>query len=117
MQAGWTPKAGGTCRSPTSPTSPTCKRRARATSGRANRSGLTWRRPMSELLVHGAGAPRADGTILEVTPQSARWRYVGFEVVSLVAGVIVRRDTGDRELCVVVVEGTATVSSEHGRWR
>jgi 5-deoxy-glucuronate isomerase len=71
---------------------------------------------MSELLVHSA-APRADGTILEVTPESAGWRYVGFEVVSLGPGAIARRETGDRELCAVVVSGTVMVSSEHGQWR
>ena len=70
---------------------------------------------MSELLVHRTAA-RADGTILEVTPESAAWRYVGFEVLSLVAGAVARRDTADRELCAVVISGTATVSSEHGRW-
>ncbi|HEX4673090.1 MAG TPA: 5-deoxy-glucuronate isomerase, partial [Solirubrobacteraceae bacterium] len=71
---------------------------------------------MSELLVHPAAAAGADGTILEVTPESAGWRYVGFEVVSLGAGVVARRDTGDRELCAVVISGTANVSSEHGGW-
>jgi len=71
---------------------------------------------MSELLVHGGGAPGADRTILQVTPESAGWRYVGFEVVALQDGAIVRRDTGDRELCAVVISGSATVSSEHGRW-
>ena len=62
---------------------------------------------MSDLLVHGA-APRADGTILEVTPESAGWRYVGLEVLALGPGAIARRETGDRELCVVVVAGTVT---------
>jgi 5-deoxy-glucuronate isomerase len=71
---------------------------------------------MSELLVHSA-APRADGTILEVTPESAGWRYVGLEVLALGPGAIARRETGDRELCVVVVAGTVTVSSKHGQWR
>ena len=71
---------------------------------------------MTELLVH-SGAARADGTILEVTPKSAGWRYVGFEVLVLRDGAIARRDTSDRELCAVVISGTATISSEHGEWR
>lgn len=71
---------------------------------------------MSELLVHSAGAPAPDGTVLEVTPQSAGWRYVGFEVLSLAAGTAAIRDTADRELCAVVIDGTLRVSSEHGRW-
>jgi 5-deoxy-glucuronate isomerase len=56
---------------------------------------------MSGLLVHSP-----------VTPESAGWEYVGFEVVSPpYAG-----DTGDRELCLVVIEGSCTVRSEHGEW-
>jgi 5-deoxy-glucuronate isomerase len=64
---------------------------------------------MSDLLVR----PSADGA-LTVTPESAGWGYVGFEVLG--PGTA-QRDTGDRELCVVVVQGTARVSSEHGDWR
>jgi 5-deoxy-glucuronate isomerase len=48
-----------------------------------------------------------------VTPQSAGWQYVGFEVVKPPHS----GETGDRELCLVVVEGTCTVHSEHGEWR
>jgi 5-deoxy-glucuronate isomerase len=57
---------------------------------------------MSELLVRSP-----------VTPESARWRYVGFEVVSPPHS----GETGDRELCLVVVEGTCSVRSGHGDWR
>jgi 5-deoxy-glucuronate isomerase len=70
---------------------------------------------MTELLVHPTAA-RADGTILEVTPESAGWGYVGFEVLALADRAPARRDTDDRELCAVVISGSATVSSEHGRW-
>src|ERR1044072_7963983 len=37
------------------------------------------------LLVHSR-PPATDGTVLEVTPESAGWRYVGFRVVRLAAG-------------------------------
>jgi 5-deoxy-glucuronate isomerase len=71
---------------------------------------------MSGLLVHAS--PRGDdGSILAVTPESAGWEYVGFEVLSLDDGAVAVRDTGDRELCVVVVQGLCTVRSEHGEWR
>jgi 5-deoxy-glucuronate isomerase len=47
-----------------------------------------------------------------VTPESAGWTYVGFEVVRpRYSG-----HTGERELCIVVVEGTCSVNSEHGEW-
>jgi 5-deoxy-glucuronate isomerase len=52
-----------------------------------------------------------------VTPDSAGWSYVGFEVLRLEPGRRTARDTGARELCLVVVEGSCHVHSEHGDWR
>jgi 5-deoxy-glucuronate isomerase len=66
------------------------------------------------LLVHTSAG---DGTILAVTPESAGWTYVGFEVVRLTGGARTTRDSGDREVCIVIVEGTAHVRSAHGEWR
>src|SRR2546430_8436483 len=68
------------------------------------------------LLVHASRTPARDGTILEVTPESAGWRYVGFEVLELRDGVVAERDTGEREVCLVVVTGRVHVRSEHGDW-
>jgi 5-deoxy-glucuronate isomerase len=69
---------------------------------------------MSKLLVHPAAQPAADGALLTVTPQSAGWRHVGFEAVTVAGGVTVARDNGDRECCIVVVAGTVDVRSSHG---
>jgi 5-deoxy-glucuronate isomerase len=66
---------------------------------------------MSDLLVAPA-SPAADGTRLTVTPESAGWTYVGFEVLTLGEGIRARRDTGQRELCVVVISGTASIASD-----
>jgi 5-deoxy-glucuronate isomerase len=71
---------------------------------------------VSELLVH-AGPRAGDGAILRVTPESAGWSYVGFEVLALDDGAVATRDTGAREVCVVVVQGCCHVRSEHGEWR
>jgi 5-deoxy-glucuronate isomerase len=71
---------------------------------------------MSDLLVHPAVEPADDGTLLTVSPASAGWGHVGFEVLSLDAGRAARRGTEGRELCVVVVQGACAVSSEHGEW-
>ena len=70
---------------------------------------------MTDLLVHPS-SPASDGTVLSVSPESAGWEYVGFEVLRLSDGAIAERDCGDRELCAVVVSGTANVASEHGDW-
>lgn len=47
-----------------------------------------------------------------VTPASAGWSYVGFEV----ARPPLERSTGSDELCVVVLSGTCTIRSAHGTW-
>jgi 5-deoxy-glucuronate isomerase len=71
---------------------------------------------MSELVVPAAD-PAADGVIAEVTPESAGWAHVGFEAARLAPGQVLERDGGDRECCVVVVEGRVHIRSEHGEWR
>ncbi len=71
---------------------------------------------MSELLVHASSSPAEDGTILNVTPASAGWEHIGFEVVSLPAGATAERACGPRELCAVVISGVIHIASEHGEW-
>jgi 5-deoxy-glucuronate isomerase len=71
---------------------------------------------MSDLLVHADGAAAPDGTVVSITPRSAGWNYVGFEVLRLDRGRAAERDTGDRECCVVVIAGTCAVRSSHGDW-
>jgi 5-deoxy-glucuronate isomerase len=71
---------------------------------------------MSELVVPAAD-PVAHGVITVVTPESAGWGHVGFEVIHLEDGMRVERDTGERECCVVAIAGRVTVRSEHGDWR
>jgi 5-deoxy-glucuronate isomerase len=70
---------------------------------------------VSDLVRHPA-APGPDGTILAVTPESAGWDYVGFEILALAGGATGARDTGERELCAVVISGTVNVLSSHGEW-
>ena len=71
---------------------------------------------MSGLVVHAAREPGPDGELVTVTPSSAGWSHVGFEVLALAPGQVAQRDTGARELCVVVVGGRCHVESEHGSW-
>ena len=64
--------------------------------------------PQSKLLVHPDHA--ADGVGgHRITPQNAGWRYVGFETRTLKRGAPSELDTGDRELCIVVLSGKARV--------
>jgi 5-deoxy-glucuronate isomerase len=68
------------------------------------------------LLVRPGDRPADDGTLVSVTPTSAGWGHVGFEVLALEHGRSAPRATGDRELCVVAVAGRVRVRSAHGDW-
>ena len=49
-------------------------------------------------------APAADGSVLEVTPASAGWSHVGFQVVKLEPGQRHEGGSPDREACLVVLD-------------
>ena len=55
-------------------------------------------------------APDNDGTVLEITPQSAGWDHVGFKVVNLDAGQSHEGGETGREACLVILSGTADIS-------
>ncbi len=59
----------------------------------------------------------ADGReIVNVTPQSAGWKHVGFKAIRLKTGEQETIDTGARELCLVVLTGTVDVSVDDSHW-
>jgi 5-deoxy-glucuronate isomerase len=72
---------------------------------------------VTDLLVRPDQQPAGDGTLLTITPESAGWGHVGFEVLSLDVDQTARRSTQARELCVVAVEGRCVVRSDHGEWQ
>jgi 5-deoxy-glucuronate isomerase len=49
------------------------------------------------------------GQVHRITPESARWRYVGFEVFDLTAGRTLERSLPEREQCLVLLSGRAAV--------
>ena len=49
------------------------------------------------------------GHVHAITPGSAGWRYVGFDLWRAASGSIVEADTGDRETILVFVEGRGRV--------
>jgi len=69
---------------------------------------------MSSLLVKAAkGGP----TIVEVTPASAHWKYVGFHAYRLAAGERAEVAMRGRELCIVVLSGRVDVRAPGGEWK
>ncbi|TMF68196.1 MAG: 5-deoxy-glucuronate isomerase [Chloroflexi bacterium] len=67
--------------------------------------------PVSGLVVRRSAPP----TI--VTPQSAGWSYVGFEVHELRRGDRITQSTGAREVCVVMLSGQADVAVGSHSWK
>jgi 5-deoxy-glucuronate isomerase len=63
----------------------------------------------SPLLVRPHDAD-ADGRVLRITPESAGWRHVGFEVLHLADGAAHAGNEPSRETCIVVLTGTARIS-------
>jgi 5-deoxy-glucuronate isomerase len=69
---------------------------------------------MSKLLVR-SGQPDDDGCVVRITPASAGWQYVGFEVYRLDGGRLARGFSG-RETCIVILSGRVHVSVGEGEW-
>src|SRR5258707_4381098 len=63
---------------------------------------------MSKLLIQ-SGAPDEAGCVLNITPESAGWRQIGFQIHRLNGGQVVRGGAGERETCLVVLAGTADI--------
>ena len=64
---------------------------------------------MPNLLVKGK-KPGADGLALSITPESAGWKYVGFQVYRRAAGETLDWKIGGRESCLVLLSGKASAS-------
>ena len=62
---------------------------------------------MSKLLIkpkHGTGR------VTHVTPETAGWTYVGFDLHKLASGGKAEGGLPDREVCLVIVSGKARIS-------
>lgn len=56
------------------------------------------------------------GCIQCINPSNAKWDYVGFEVFQLGAGETLEHPTQSNEVCMVIVGGKASVSSNQEHW-
>ena len=71
---------------------------------------------MADLVVSTNERPDEDGSVLRVTPESAGWEYVGFEVLRLADGGSIERRTGGEEVCLVLLESFCDVSAGDYEW-
>src|SRR5699024_2332690 len=56
--------------------------------------------------------PDAEKKILEVTPKSAGWKYIGFKVYSMNKGDTIKKGTDKNEICLVLLSGKANVKTK-----
>jgi 5-deoxy-glucuronate isomerase len=61
-------------------------------------------------------ARREGRDIVEVTPESAKWRYVGFSAHRLASGESMTINRPRCELCIVVLGGVVTAAWRDQRW-
>ncbi|MBP1947891.1 5-deoxy-glucuronate isomerase [Virgibacillus litoralis] len=71
---------------------------------------------MSKLIVKPNGRDN-EGKILSVTPESAAWEYVGFEVFLLKKGETLARKTQEDEACFVLLTGKADVKTSDQEYK
>ncbi|HVH62027.1 MAG TPA: 5-deoxy-glucuronate isomerase [Candidatus Dormibacteraeota bacterium] len=57
------------------------------------------------------------GPSIRITPESADWKYVGFQVVRLVKGDDFVGRTGEREVCAVILGGRIDAGFGNHEWR
>ena len=55
--------------------------------------------------------PDQNGLTMSISPETAGWKYVGFEVYHLSPGQTLEKPTGAMEVCLVLLSGKADVSS------
>lgn len=74
------------------------------------------RKHLPDLIVKSRPMPDETGCVVNVTPETAGWAYVGFTVYRLAEGRTLRYDTADREACLVFVAGRAAVRAGDAAW-
>jgi 5-deoxy-glucuronate isomerase len=68
------------------------------------------------LVVSPSECPDDPGLVLSITPESAGWEFISFQVRRLAAGDSWSFDTGKNELALVNLSGRYTVGSDKGVW-
>ncbi|WP_079474085.1 5-deoxy-glucuronate isomerase [Marinococcus halophilus] len=70
---------------------------------------------MSDLIVKNMD-PNEEGNVLKITPDSAGWEYIGFEVFKLSQGQTVKKETLSNEVCIVILSGKVNIATEKEKY-
>ncbi|OBZ19551.1 5-deoxy-glucuronate isomerase [Bacillus sp. FJAT-27264] len=71
---------------------------------------------MSKLIVSPDSKRSGNHPALSVTPESAGWTYVGFEVYRLSPGETLSQSTDGNEVCLVLLSGRADIATANASW-
>lgn len=69
----------------------------------------------NEMLIH-SDTPDGTGRVLEVTPESAGWEYVGLTVQKIAPGGVWNFSLEHDEMCIVPLRGSANITTDDGDW-
>lgn len=72
--------------------------------------------PNPDEMIIKSVTPDGSGRVLQVTPESAGWTYVGLVVEQIAAGASWDYSAGQDEICIVPLRGSAEIKSDLGEW-
>jgi 5-deoxy-glucuronate isomerase len=72
---------------------------------------------VADLIVTSQKIPDEQGNVMTISPESAGWDYVGFQVFKLKEGQQLRQNTGEYEVCVVFLSGIGDVATSQAGWK
>ncbi len=72
--------------------------------------------PDPDTMLIRSESPEGTGRLLEVTPESAGWEYVGLTVQQIAAGDTWNFAAPDDEICIVPLRGSAEIETSEGKW-
>ena len=71
---------------------------------------------MSKLLLYQQKKKDNTQALYSVTPKSAQWKYVGFEVYLLSSNTEIKQTNTENEICIVILSGRVNITSNMGNW-
>lgn len=72
--------------------------------------------PNPDDMIIKSAKPDGGGRVLQVTPESAGWTYVGLTVEQIAPGGSWEFSAELDEFCIVPLRGSAVITSDHGEW-
>lgn len=72
--------------------------------------------PNPDDMIITSAKPDGTGRVLEVTPESAGWTYVGLTIEQIAPGGVWNFSAENDEICIVPLRGSAVIETDEGSW-